>query len=326
MPNGGALDRPLWTPVTLGAVALAVVASAVAPALISDPYYGSLIVGTAIALVLTLSLNLLVGTSGQFSLAHATFFGLGAYVPGVLAVRLGISPWLGLPIALAVTALVALIVGIPMLRLQGFFLAAGSLAFSLFVEVLVRQSTGVAGGAYGVQGIPAPHFFGIALTGVRYVPLACGAVILVVVMLENLRHAPLGRAMIAVRDNSDAAAASGIDPARVRLVAFVAAASLAALGGWLQAFYFRTLEPHLFSTDLTFTWLFMVLIGGVGNIAGVVVATILLSLLPQLLGIANVQEVLVLGVLILVVVMFAPRGLAGAFEQLAAAFRRRAPS
>jgi branched-chain amino acid transport system permease protein len=321
------LERRVWTPLTASAAGIVALAFVAAPFVLASPYYGSLIVATAIAVIMTLSLNVLVGTSGQFSLAHVTFFGVGAYVPGILAVHYGLSPWLGLPVALALAALLALTVGVPLLRLQGFFLAAGSLAFSLFVEVLVRQSTGVAGGAYGVQGIPAPHLFGIAFEGVRFVPLAGLAAVAVVVVLINMRHAPLGRALVAVRDNSDAAAACGMNPARIRLIAFVLAASIAALGGWLQAFFFRTLEPHLFSADLTFTWLFMVLIGGVGTIGGVVAGTVVLSLLPQLLGIANVQEVLVLGVLILLVVLFAPRGLAGALDGIASAVdRRQAPS
>ena len=305
------IGRPTWGwKAVLTLATGAVVASTVSFAT-GSPYFASLLVTLTITLILTLSFNLLIGTAGLFCQCHSTFFGIGAYVSAWVSLGLGWSPWLAAPAAVAVGAAVGLLVGVPLLRLKGYFLATGSLAFLFFVEVLVRQSTELTGGAYGVHGLPPLTLFGHQLTGASYVPLAVVVALGTVVLLVNLGDSPLGRAIVATRDDSEAAAASGIETTRVKLVSFVLASGFAALAGWLHAFYFRSADPYLFSAELTFTWLFIVVIGGLGSIGGVAVSTVLLTILPQVLGFPNVQQILTLGILILIVIMFAPRGIAG---------------
>lgn len=291
------------------------------PLLLHNPYHINLATNTAITLIIALSLNLVVGYSGQFALSQAAFYGLGAYVPGLLATRLGISPWLGLVAGIAATTLIGLIVSIPVVRLRGYFLSVATLAFGFFTEILVRQATDFTGGAYGVSDLPALMLFGHKLHGLSYYFLTAVALFLVALLLSNLMRSGLGRAIIAMRDSPSAAAASGIAVTQIRVLAFVLSADIAAVAGWLQAFLDRTINPELLSPELTFVWLFMVLIGGLGHPAGVVLGTLLLTLGPSFIGIASVDRALVVGVLMIIVALFAPEGLGGLLDRLGA-FRR----
>jgi branched-chain amino acid transport system permease protein len=288
------------------------------PALLHNPYHINLATNTAITLIIALSLNLVVGYSGQFALSHAAFFGIGAYVPGLLATRLDISPWLGLVAGVAVTTAIATIVSIPVVRLRGYFLSVATLAFGFFTEILVRQATDVTGGAYGVNNLPSLVLFGHPLHGLSYYFLAAFTLFVVALLLGNMMRSGLGRAIVAMRDNPGAAAASGIAVTQVRVLAFVLSADIAAIAGWLQAFLDRSINPELLSPELTFVWLFMVLIGGLGHPAGVILGTLLLTLGPNFIGIASVDRALVVGVLMIIVALFAPQGLGGLIDRATA--------
>lgn len=306
-----ALQIPTWTPARLGLVAAAVVLAIFAPRLFGSAYHASLTVSTCTLLILTLSMNLLVGTAGQFCLSHSAFYGIGAYTAALATVHGGVPMIAAGILSVAVAGAVAVVVGYPLLRLTGYFLATGSLAFALFVEVMIRQSSGILGGVNGIHDLPGIRLFGATVTGADFLPIAVIVCAAVVIGLTNLRSSQLGRAMIATKDSRDAAEAAGVHTDRIRLSAFTLASMLAAVAGWLQAAYQGSVDPHVFSVDLTFGWLFMIVIGGLGSVPGVIAATILLGIVPQVLGFANVQQVLVLGVLILFAVMFAPRGIAG---------------
>jgi branched-chain amino acid transport system permease protein len=288
------------------------------PALLHNPYHINLATNTAITLIIALSLNLVVGYSGQFALSHAAFYGIGAYVPGLLATRLGLSPWLGLTAGIAVTTVIALIVSIPVVRLRGYFLSVATLAFGFFTEILVRQATDITGGAYGVNDLPPLELFGHPLRGLSYYFLTAFTLFLVALLLGNMMRSGLGRAIVAMRDSPGAAAASGIAVTQMRVLAFVLAADIAAVAGWLQAFLDRTINPELLSPELTFVWLFMVLIGGFGHPAGVVLGTLLLTLGPNFIGIASVDRALVVGVLMIIAALFAPQGIGGLIDRLTA--------
>jgi branched-chain amino acid transport system permease protein len=282
-----------------------------------NAYHVTVAVNLCITLILTLSLNLVVGYSGQFHLSHAAFFGVGAYVSAIMAKETDLSPWLCLPASVAVVSLLAGLVGLPVARLKGLYLAVATLSFSLFVEVVVNQGGSLTGGGYGIQGVPPLSFFGVTLTGKPFYPLALAALGLVLLALRNIQTSKLGREIVATRDHPDAAEAAGINVARIRLTVLVLAAGMAASAGWLHTFYHRVLNPSLLSPELTFIWFFMVLVGGIGSTAGVVLGTLLLTLIPEFLGFATGQTIFAIGVLMILVTLFAPRGLGGLVEDLA---------
>lgn len=293
------------------------------PFVFRDVFFVTLAVNFGIALLLTLSMNLVLGYSGQFSLAHSAFFGIGAYVPAILYRDLAVSPWLGLPVAVLAGAAVAALVGVPVARLRGYYLAVSTFAFAFFVEIVARQATDLTGGAYGIQGLPSPSFFGLSLQGASFYPLVVVAVVAVMALLHNLMHSALGRAILATRDHPGAAGAAGVDPAQMRLLAFVLSAAIAALAGWIQCFYYRNLNPLMLSPEWNFIWVFMVFIGGMGHVPGIVAGTLLLTVAPEFLGFATEQTILATGVLMVCVALFAPRGLGGLIDSLVGRFRAR---
>ncbi len=295
--------------------------------LAANPYQLTLAVNLCITLILTLSLNFVVGNSGQFHLSHVAFFGSGAYVSAIFAKQFSLSPWLCLPCAIVAVATLAALIGLPVTRLKGLYLAVATLAFSLFVEVLVNQGGAVTGGGYGIQDIPPAALFGERLSPKSFYLVALGALIVTIVILNNLLNSKFGREIIASRDHPDVAGAAGINPAATKLTVLVIAASLAAAAGWLHTFYYLTLNPVILSPELTFVWFFMVLVGGMGSMLGVVFGTVLLTLAPEFLGFAAGQTVLVIGILLIAVTLFAPRGLVGLFSDLvkAGSFGRAGP-
>ncbi len=298
---------------------LAAVAAAIAAMLplAANAYQLTLAVNLCITLILTLSLNLVVGNSGQFHLSHVAFFGTGAYVSAILAKQYHLSPWLCLFCAVPAVAALAALIGLPVTRLKGLYLAVATLAFSLFLEVLVNQGGALTGGGYGIQDIPAATAFGARLPAKAFYLVALAALVATVLLINNLLDSKLGREIIASRDHPDVAAAAGINPAAIKLLVLVIGASFAAVAGWLHTFYYLALNPIVLSPELTFVWFFMVLVGGLGSMAGVVLGTVLLTLVPEFLGFAAGQTVLVIGVLLIAVTLFAPRGLAGLLSDLA---------
>ena len=285
--------------------------------LTADAYHLTVAVNLCITLILTLSLNFVVGNSGQFHLSHVAFFGTGAYVSAILAKQYHLSPWLCLFCAVPAVAMLAALIGLPVTRLKGLYLAVATLAFSLFVEVLVNQGGALTGGGYGIQDIPAATMFGARLSAKSFYLLALAALVMTILIINNLLDSKFGREIVASRDHPNAAAAAGINPAATKLLVLVIAASFAAVAGWLHTFYYLTLNPVVLSPEWTFVWFFMVLVGGLGSITGVVLGTMLLTLVPEFLGFAAGQTVLVIGILMIAVTLFAPRGLAGLLYDLA---------
>jgi len=281
-----------------------------------NDYHVTVAVNLCVTLILTLSLNLVVGYSGQFHLSHVTFFGTGAYVSAILATQFGISPWLCLMASIAVSGLLAALIGAPVTRLKGLYLAVATLTFSMFIEVLVNQGGTLTGGGYGIQQIPSLTLAGYALRGKYFYGVALLALAATLLLLRNLLRSKFGREIIAVRDHPDAAEASGINPPLIRLTVLVIAAGLAAVAGWVHTFYHLILNPELLSPEWTFIWFFMVLVGGIGDTFGVVLGTLLLTLVPEFFDFAAGQTIFGIGVLMVIVTLFAPRGLSGVIADL----------
>ena len=183
-------------------LALVWLALAAVPFLVPNAYWISLANLALINLVLIASLNLLMGYGGQISLAHAGFFGLGAYASGILNVRYGVPPWAGLPAAAIVAGLGALLIGIPALRLRGHYLAMATLGWNAILVVFFTQLVGLTGGPNGLLGVEPFSFFGHALdTEAKAFPMAWGVAFLVMLAISNLLASRIGRSIRAVATN-----------------------------------------------------------------------------------------------------------------------------
>jgi branched-chain amino acid transport system permease protein len=262
--------------------------------------------------MVALGLCLLMGYAGQVSLGHAGFFAIGGYTAAVIA-GLGIAAWASLPAALLVTAAAAFLVGIPVLRLRGHYLAMATLAFGIIV-LRVIQGTPLLGGADGLSNVPSfPIVQGLAITGrkamrVQNFYLAWGLVSLGLLLAINLVHSRVGRALRAIHGNEDAAAAMGINVARYKLATFVVSAVYAGLGGACLVHYAAGIGPGESAVMKSVRYVALVAAGGMGNLGGTLVVSALLSFL-SLRGAFGLYDDAVFGIILLAIMLFAPNGL-----------------
>jgi branched-chain amino acid transport system permease protein len=255
-----------------------------------NDYYLRILAVVGINIILTASLNLTNGFSGDFSLGHAAFMAIGAYtsalltlpVPTKLALISGLPLWLRqLTVPFPITtvsggilaAVVAIIVGIPVLRLRGHYLAVATLGLMVIVRVVANNWQSVTRGARGLNGLPP-------LTNIWW---AYGWAVLTVYVVWRLVNSPYGRAMVAIREDELAAAARGVYVFRTRLLAFAVGAFFAGAAGSLWAHQITAITPNSFSFLITFNVVVMLVVGGMGSVSGSVVGAILMTLIPELL-------------------------------------------
>lgn len=276
----------------------------------SNPYHLQLMTFIGIYTLLALGLNMLMGYAGQISLGHAAFFGLGAYTTAVFTVRWGISPWTALPAALVLTAAIAFLVALPMLKLSGFYLGMGTLGFGMIVFILFRECGGLTGGDSGLAGIPPLTVGGWSLdTGKRYFFLVWAVVFLCFLACERLVHSRIGRALRAIHDSEPAAQAMGIDTSRVKIRIFVLSAVFSSLAGFLYAHQVSFISPGSFDFLMSVRMVTMVVIGGMASIWGSLLGASLLTLLPEWLHVFTDYEMVVYGLVLMTIMIFLPQGL-----------------
>jgi branched-chain amino acid transport system permease protein len=267
--------------------------------------------------IASLGLVLLTGVAGLTSFGQAAFVGVGAYTAAFLATKLGISPWLTLLVGIGLSVLVALVLGAITLRMSGHYLPLATIAWGLALNYTMANMEFL--GKYdGLMGVPPITVFGMALNDGRGMywliwALALAAALAAIHLLDSRP----GRAIRALKSGTTMAEAMGISTFRYKLVVFVLAAVLAAISGWLYAHFQRTVNPSPFGINKGIEYLFMAVLGGVGYVwgaflgAGVVkiVEDQLQVLLPKLIGTSGNFEVIVFGVVMIVVLKYAPEGL-----------------
>jgi branched-chain amino acid transport system permease protein len=300
-------------------IALAVVV-AVLPLFVSSGFYLRIATLVFINALAVLGLNLLMGFAGQVSLGHAAFFGLGAYAVAVGPTHLGIPSWAALIGGVLLSALIAFVVGRPILKLKGYYLAVATLGMGLLTAMLIANEVAWTGGPNGMS-VPRLVVFDWRVSGaqtwywVAGVSLTLGAWVAV-----NLIESPTGRALRAIHDSETAARVLGIDIARYKLVGFVISAIYAALAGALVALFDGFVTPDASSFLRSIEFVVMAVLGGLGSILGSVVGAAILVILPQLLTVFHDYEHVVLGLIMIVFMIFLP---AGIVPSLAALIRRR---
>ena len=267
--------------------------------------------------LVAIGLVLLTGVAGLTSFGQAAFVGLGAYTAAYLTLSQGVSPWLTVWIGLAFTGAVALVLGWITLRMSGHYLPLATIAWGLSLYYLLGNIAAL--GKYdGLLGIPALRFFGIDLnTGRSFFYLLWAVVVLATIAIIHLLDSRTGRALRAVKGGTTMAEAMGVNTYRVKVTAFVLAALLASVSGWLFAHFQRTVNPSPFGLNMGIEYLFMAVIGGVGHVWGALVGAgvvqilkdQLQGLLPKLLGGSGNYELIVFGVLLIVVLQYARDGI-----------------
>ncbi len=267
--------------------------------------------------LVVLGLVLLTGIAGLTSFGQAAFVGMGAYTAAYLTVTYGVSPWLTVWIGLVVTGLAALVLAWITLRMSGHYLPLATIAWGLSLFYLFGNIDAL--GKYdGLLGIPPLDFFGIALsTGRRFFYLVWLIVIVAAIAMTHLLDSRTGRALRAVKGGTTLAEAMGVDTFRVKVTAFVLAALLSSISGWLFAYFQRTVNPSPFSINMGIEYLFMAVLGGVGYVWGAVVGAGVVQILkdqlkdwlPALMGTSGNYEIIVFGILLVLVLQYARDGL-----------------
>jgi branched-chain amino acid transport system permease protein len=300
-------------------------AALVFPLVVDNPYLVSVVVTAYVTAIAVYGLDVLLGYTGQLSLAHAGFFGVGGYTVAILTAEHGFSFWMALPLALAITSLIGHLVGLAALRTRHDYFAIFTLAVGVMIVIVIDRWESVTGGTDGIIGIPRPSPIGPirfeSLTAQYYLALAFLLVTIYVVWA--IVHSLVGRTFIAVRNSEDLARAVGIDAGRTHQLAFVISATLAGLGGALYAAFLGYIGPAMANTLMTFMMLVYLMIGGVASLAGPLVGTLLVMGLMQALQTFNEYQMMILGPILVVVVIFFPHGLAGQARRLFGRFARK---
>ncbi len=268
-------------------------------------------------------LNLLIGYAGQISLGHAGFVGLGAYGSALLAARYGWPPLASIPAAVAAVGVLAWAIGRPILRLRGHYLAMATLGFGVIVSIVLAIEDRWTGGPDGMA-VPPLAVFGFAFQGEKLWYWLIGAALVAAVALsQNLVDSPHGRALRALHGSEVAAGALGVDAARHKLFVFVLSALFAAAAGALGAHYSGFITPSKASFLHSIELVTMVVFGGMASTYGAVVGAAILTTLPQLLTVLKAYEMLVLGAVLMLTMIFMPRGVVPTLERLFAVTRRK---
>jgi branched-chain amino acid transport system permease protein len=283
----------------------------------------------AIASIVAMGLQLLLGGSGQLSLGQAAFYGIGAYTSALLTTKLGFAFPMAL-VASGVTAAAASLIMVPITRLTGAYLAVATLGFSIIVYLVLQNEEWLTGGSYGFIGIPRAALFGYVLRDAMYTYYLCvGVAAAVYLVFTRIGASRFGRAINAIRQNPDAAAASGVQITLLKSQCFVIAAFVAGLAGSLYAHEVRYLAPNDFTFWKSIEILVMVVIGGVGSLPGAILGAAVVVGLPELLRGIGDYRMLVFGLILMVTMLFGEGGLAalvgGTGRRLRMVLRRLAP-
>ncbi|AKQ55656.1 branched-chain amino acid ABC transporter permease [Bordetella hinzii] len=305
-------DPLLPDPARLTRLALVWLVLAAWPWIAPNDYLVSLGGSFFINLLLISGLNLLVGYAGQISLAQGGFFGLGAYTSGILSAQYGASPWLGLLAAVLCSALVALLVGLPTLRLRGHYLAMATVGLNAILSVLFVGLVGLTGGPNGLAGVPSFSLGAWDLgnpSAFYFLAWALGG--LAMLALRNLLRSRAGRGVRALAASDIAAACMGVPVLRYKLAVFALSAALAGVAGSLHVHQNNYASPETFSFFTSVLLLVMAAVGGFGRYWGGFLGALLFTALPEVMRSMHDAELLVFGVAMIVVVGFLPGGLAG---------------
>lgn len=271
----------------------------------------------AVYALVSLGLNLLMGYTGQIAAGHAGFLAMGAYFTAIIGENL---QWLPCPVILLLagmfTGIIGFLLGIPILRLKGFYIAMATLAFGVVVSEVILQWSSLTNGDNGLN-VPVATIAGFAFdSDYKLYYLIMPVTLLMTILAKNLVKGYIGRAFIALRESEIAAQTIGIDLARFKTIAFAISAFYTGVAGGLFAYLITFLSPDAFTIELSVDFIAMIVIGGMGSILGSIIGAVILTGMQQVLaGLLDLQ-ILIFGISLIVFMIFMPRGISGMIYNL----------
>lgn len=299
----------MWMTPRIGGLGLLVAILAVAPLGFTNAYFYDVAVNALFNAVVCVGLNLLIGYGGQISLGHAGFFALGAYGSAILTSRYGLTPLTAMLISAVGVGCLAFVVGRPILKLKGHYLAMATLGIGIIIHIVLKTESKWTGGPDGM-GVDPFSILGFTIMGDRmWYWVGAGLLVVAVWLALNLIDSPVGRALRAVHGSEIGAEVVGVDTARYKVLVFVVSAVFASLVGSLFAHKNGFITPDIGSFFRSIELVTMVVLGGMASTFGAVIGAVILTLLPQMLAAFEDYEAMVLGAIMMGTMIFMPKGL-----------------
>jgi branched-chain amino acid transport system permease protein len=267
-------------------------------------YIASTLTFTGIALIGVLGVYMVTGLTGLFSFGQAAFLAIGAYVSAVLFKNLGLPLPLAALVAMLVGLAAGLLVGLPTVRLRRDYISLVTFGFGEAIIAVLNNTANITGGAMGLSGVPQRTSFLLVLASV----LVCLAIVI------SYKNSKYGRQCLALRNDELAAKSMGINVERLKLLTFLIASAMTSLAGVLYVFYTTYVEPGAFGWVISAEWMIIVFVGGVNSLTGAVVATVLLTGLPEFLRFASEWRIAIYCIIVLLILNFRPSGIFGEHE------------
>lgn len=287
----------------------------VAPFFLKGNYLLNVLIFVGINTMLAVGLNLLLGYAGQISLGHAAFFGMGAYISGIITSRFGVDPFLIMMLSALLSGLLAFAIGFPILKLKGHYLAMATLGFGIIMYILFNETVDWTGGPSGLSGIPNLKVGSVVFDNDWNNYYLVWIFTLAVMLLSiNLTRSRIGRALRAIHDSEVAARVMGVNAGVLKVQIFTVSAVFSALAGSLYAHVMTFISPASFGFNFSVELLTMIVIGGLGSIYGSFLGAAILTMLPEFLRVFQDFDIIVYGLMLILMTMFMPGGLVSGLE------------
>lgn len=285
-------------------------------------YLLHILIISGIYIILTLSLNLILGYTGIPALGHIAFACVGAYTSSLLALNFGISPWIGLFLGACFASILGLVIGFPSIRLKGDYLAIATFGFGVIVYSISKNWVTLTRGPMGLPGIPKFSVLGFELQPVwAYLILVIVFVFITTFVINRVVNSPFGRVLRSIREDEIASLSIGKNINKYKLIVFVVGAFFAGLAGSLYAHYITFIDPSSFTVMESIAVLLMVVFGGMGNIKGSFVGALVLVIFPEMLrflgmpsSVAAPLRQMIYGLLLIVLMLKRPQGIIGQYR------------
>jgi len=282
----------------------------VSPLFFKGGYLLNVLVFVGIHTMLAVGLNLLLGFAGQISLGQAAFFGLGAYISGILTTAHSVNPWLAMALAALTVGILAFFIGFPILKLKGHYLAMATLGLGIIAYIVFNEAVELTGGPSGLSGIPNLSLGSIVFdSDIKNYYLIWSFTLITILLSLNLAHSRIGRALRAIHDSEVAATVMGVNARLLKVQIFALSAFISTIAGSLYAHTMTFVSPASFGFNFSIELVTMVIIGGLGSIYGSFLGAAILTLLPEVLRAFQDYDIIVYGLILILITMFMPGGL-----------------